>query len=146
MAHNTRSTKEVQGASTTGGSGGQQTSNPGTIGFMREFSINEDFEIWYEQFQEYVAANLMQEERSISLFLTLMGGEGYKLVRNLCVPQKPKEKTLEECVTLIKGHLNPKPNMIAERFKFKKRSRVQSESVSVSERQSKGSISTRIDQ
>lgn len=29
----------------------------GTIGSVREYSLNEDFELWFEQFEEYVAAN-----------------------------------------------------------------------------------------
>lgn len=101
-----------------------------TIGRMREFSPNEDFEIWYEQFEEYIAANGIPEERTVSLFLTLVGMEGYKLLRNLWAPEKPKSKILEELFILIRRHLSPTPNAITERFKFKKRKQQQDESIS----------------
>lgn len=113
------------------GMGNMPGNNTGTIGSIRVFTLDEDFKIWHEQFEQYVAANLVPEGRAVSLFLTLMGGEGYKLVRNLCVLQKPNEKSLIELVTLIKGHLKPKPNMIAERFKFKKRCQQQNEKVNM---------------
>lgn len=103
----------------------------GTIGCMREFILTEDFEVWYEQFQEYIAANNISMDRSVPLFLTLLGTDGYKLIRNLCVPCKPREKTLIELVTLIQNHLNPKPNVISERFKFKQRKQKQDESISM---------------
>lgn len=101
-----------------------------TIGTVREFTLNEDFELWFEQFKEYVSANNTPEGRSVSVFLTLMGLDGYKLLRNLCVPAKPKNKSLTKLVTLIKYHLKPKPNVISERFKFKQRKQNLGESIS----------------
>lgn len=103
----------------------------GTIGHMKEFALSEDFGVWFEQFEEYVTVNKIPVERSVSLFLTLMGTDGYKLLRNLCVPLKPRDKSLDELMILIKKHHNPKPNMIAERFKFKKRRQRQDESISM---------------
>lgn len=111
------------------GQGGTHITVPsGMIEFLREFKVNEDFEIWFEQFEEYVFANSIPAERS--LFITLLGTEGYKLLRNLCVPIKPRDKSLLELVDLFKKHLNPKPNLIAERFKFKERKQKQGESIS----------------
>lgn len=135
MAYKLRGTKETQELE-TGNTAQQSTStmavnNIGTIGSMREFTLKEDFQLWFEQFEEYVAANLIPEGRSVALFLTLMGEEGYKLVRNLCFPQKPRDKSLNELVTLIKGNLNPKPNTIAERYKFKKRTQRSNESITM---------------
>lgn len=54
----------------------------GTIGSMKEYTLNEDFDTWYELFQQYIAANNIQSntEKSVSLFLTLMGFEGYKVL------------------------------------------------------------------
>lgn len=75
-----------------------------------------------------MAINNISAERSVSLFLTLMS---YKLLRNLCVPGKPRDRTLNDLVQLVQSHLNPKPNIIAERFKFKERKQQQNESTSM---------------
>lgn len=99
------------------------------IGHIREYAITEEFETWYEQYEEYVAVNNIPGDKSVSLFLTLIGQEGYKLLRNLCVPHKPKDKPLEELVTLVKNHVNPKPNIISERFKFKNRKQLPEENI-----------------
>ncbi|TWW73460.1 hypothetical protein D4764_15G0008540 [Takifugu flavidus] len=37
---------------------------------------------------------------------------------NLAQPNKPKDKTFEEIVTVLKGHFEPKPLLVAERFHF----------------------------
>ena len=64
-----------------------------------------------------------------SVLLTVCGAQTYSLVRNLCSPLTPKDKTYEEILQLIKGHLSPEPIVIAERFKFHQRKQKDSESV-----------------
>lgn len=83
----------------------------GTIGYLKEFSLHRDFEIWFQQFEEYVMVNSIPRARLVSLFLTFLAVEGYKVLRNLCVPNRPKErdKTSKDIVNLIKIRLNPKP-------------------------------------
>lgn len=58
-----------------------------------------------------------------------MGPEGYKLIRNLCVPAKPRETSLKDLAALIHNHQNPRPNVISERFKFKQRKQAHGESI-----------------
>ena len=49
----------------------------------------------------------------------------YELVRNLVAPEAPKN----DLVKTLRAHLKPKPLVIAERFKFYKRTQLQEESV-----------------
>lgn len=77
----------------------------GTIGGLREFSMTDDFEVWHKQFEAYIAANDVLEERLVALFLTLIGTEGYKFLRNLCAPARPREMSVRELVLLISNHL-----------------------------------------
>ncbi|KAK7901534.1 hypothetical protein WMY93_018303 [Mugilogobius chulae] len=50
-------------------------------------------------------------------------------MRNLLSPNKPKEKTYQQLVLLLKNHFDPKPSEIVQRYKFDSRSRKPNESV-----------------
>ena len=69
-----------------------------------------------------------EEAKRKGLFLSMLGSKGYKLVRSLA-QNKPADKSYDELKDLLEGHLNPKPNKIAQRFKFFKRDRRHGESV-----------------
>ena len=51
----------------------------------------------------------------------MVGSHLYKLQRNLVSPSKPAEKSYDELTTVLKQHLVPKPIVIAERLKFRRR-------------------------
>ena len=61
--------------------------------------------------------------------LTVIGSETYSSQRNLLSPTKPSEKSFAQLVEVLKKHLNPKPIIIAERYKFYKRSQQTGESI-----------------
>ena len=63
--------------------------------------------------------------------MSSVGAETYKVIKSLAIPTKPTEKTFEEIVQLLKEHQTPKPNKIAERFKFNMRDIKDGESLSV---------------
>ncbi|XP_026176653.1 zinc finger CCHC domain-containing protein 9 [Mastacembelus armatus] len=50
-------------------------------------------------------------------------------MRNLLSPEKPKDKTYQQLVLLLKDHFDPKPSEIVQRFKFDSRMRKPNESV-----------------
>ena len=58
-----------------------------------------------------------------------MGEKPYELVHNLA-PAKPSSKKYQEIVDALTEHLQPKPLIIAERFKFHKRNQASTEKVS----------------
>lgn len=62
--------------------------------------------------------------------LSVVGAKTYSLIRNLASPDKPGEKSYAELRTLVKNHLQPKPLVIAERFKFHQHKQGEGESVS----------------
>ena len=53
------------------------------------------------------------------------------MLKGLTVSSKPGEKSFDELKQLMLHHQNPRPNMIAERFKFNSRVRHANESVSM---------------
>ena len=64
------------------------------------------------------------------LFLTACGSKVYSLVKSLIAPTKPEEKSYQELIDVVKDHLQPKPLVVAERYKFHQRSQREEESVS----------------
>lgn len=52
----------------------------------------------------------------MATLLSVMGATMYGLLRNLVQPNKPKEKTFDELLTVLNEHFEPKPLLVAERF------------------------------
>ena len=101
------------------------------IGKIEHFQIGEDWESYEERLQQYFKANgITNEEKQVAVFLTVIGSHLYKLLRNLVSPSKPAEKTYEQLTSVIKQHLVPKPIVIAERLRFRKRMQKSGESIS----------------
>ena len=49
-----------------------------------------------ERVQIFFVANDMPARKLLSIFLSIIGGTAYSLLRNLLSPVPPKEKSLEE--------------------------------------------------
>jgi len=58
-----------------------------------------------------------------------MGATSYGRLRNLVQPDKPKDKSFDEIVKILKEHFEPKPILVAERFRFNKCNQKPSQSV-----------------
>ena len=104
------------------------------MGNIGEFGVSgkESFDSYEERLEMYFVVNKVTEaEMKKALFLTVIGPELYQLMRSLTSPGKPTDKTFYELMTLVKEHLNPKPNIIVERYKFNSRIRKSGESVSM---------------
>ncbi|XP_015749615.1 PREDICTED: uncharacterized protein LOC107329438 [Acropora digitifera] len=53
----------------------------------------------------------------------------YALLRNIVSPRRPRDLSFEEIVDNLTRHLDPKPKVIAEGFKFHKREQQESDSI-----------------
>ena len=62
------------------------------------------------------------------VFLSVIGGKTYALLRDLLAPAKPQEKTLAKLAATSKQHFEPKLLLIAEWFHFYRWSQGPSES------------------
>ncbi|XP_044592420.1 uncharacterized protein K02A2.6-like isoform X2 [Cotesia glomerata] len=89
------------------------------IGSLKEFEITDNWTAWTERFEHYVVVNSVPENKKKSLFITSLGPQAYELLRNLCTPESPSKKKLEELMTIMGNHLQPAPSVITERYKFK---------------------------
>lgn len=100
------------------------------IGTITAFdSSTEDWETYIERVELYCSANDVKDEKKVAVLLSIIGAKTYGLLRSLLTPEKPNTKTFQQIVDTLKSHLNPKPLVIAERFRFHKRNQFQSESI-----------------
>ncbi len=100
------------------------------IGRLDELQIGtEDIDCYIERMEQYFIVNDIPDSKKVAAFLSAMGAKAYELVRNLVAPEAPKDKRFNDLVKILRAHLKPKPLVIAERFKFHKRTQLQEESV-----------------
>ena len=77
----------------------------------------------------FFEVNSVAEDKKVPTILTLMGNKMYALLRNIVSPRRPRELSFVEMVDNLVKHLDPKPIVIAERFKFHKAEQQESESI-----------------
>ena len=56
-----------------------------------------------------------------AILLSVCGPSTYRLMRNLCTPSKPTEKSYSELVKLVTDYFNPTQSVIVQRFRFNSR-------------------------
>ena len=89
-------------------------------GSVSEFnSAQEDWCSYIEGLEQYFAANDVKDEENMrAILLSVCGPSTYRLMRNLCAPAKPTEKSYAQLVKLVADHFNPRPSVIVQQFQF----------------------------
>ena len=98
-----------------------------TIGSLEAFDPKTDTVAAYaERAELYMDANDMPETRRVATFLNCVGKIVYAIIRNLMIPDKPAEKSLnlKDIIAVMEKHFEPKPLVIS---KFNKRVQLPSE-------------------
>ena len=88
-----------------------------TYGSIGEFTEGEAFED-YIRLDACMEANNVAQEQKVNVFISSIGPKAFKLLKNLCTPEHPKNKEYVDLCRILKGHYSPAPITIAERFKF----------------------------
>ena len=101
------------------------------IGKLEPFEPGQsDWLLYIERLEQFFVANdIGEDKKKVATLLTAIGATGYSLLRNLVSPAKPADKSYDDLVKAMKDHLRPKRIVIAERFKFHRRSQNESETV-----------------
>ena len=67
------------------------------FGQLNEFRPgSEQLSVYLKRFDLYVVANSVPEDKKVPLFLTLIGGNLYRLLHNLMAPDSPVSKSYTE--------------------------------------------------
>ena len=70
-----------------------------------------------------------KKTKQVAVFLSVVGGKIYALLRDLLAPAKPDTKTLTELSDALIAHFEPKPLVNTECFYFYNRNQKPTESV-----------------
>ena len=65
----------------------------------------------------------------MAVFLSIIGGKNYTLLRNILSLEKPNKKTLDDLFGVLKRHFEPKRVVIVECFCFYRREQAVGETI-----------------
>lgn len=100
------------------------------VGKIKEFDINTgNWTLYCGRVDMYFRANAVKEDLKLPTLVALVGEEVFELMVNLANPKKPTDFTYDELVTLVREHLQPKPSIMAERYRFRQRRQAAGESI-----------------
>ena len=68
-----------------------------------------------------LANSIKEDRKKVAILISTVGGQTYKLLKDLCSPDKANTKSFENLVTCLQDHLQAKPTIIVERYKFHQR-------------------------
>ncbi|XP_073948812.1 uncharacterized protein [Choristoneura fumiferana] len=101
-----------------------------SVGKVGPFDMNKDcWDLYIERLEQYFIANDVKEAVKVATLITVIGADAYELMVNLCTPARPSTKKFDELVKIMKSHLQPKPSVLAERYKFRQRRQATNESI-----------------
>ena len=101
----------------------------GLIGTIGPFTEDESWEAYVERLLLYFQVNDIADDKRLPAFLSIIGSQTYGVLKSLVSPTPPSEKTLQQCIDVLKANYCPKPLVIVERFRFMKRYQVEGETV-----------------
>ncbi|UYV62905.1 K02A2.6-like [Cordylochernes scorpioides] len=90
----------------------------------------ESFSTFFERLEQFLILEDPSEDKKKAYLLTLIGAKAYEVLKNLCSPELPKNKTFEELTEKLNTHFSPKRSIIVQQFIFFKRMQETEESVS----------------
>ncbi|XP_037292552.1 uncharacterized protein LOC119188792 [Manduca sexta] len=102
-----------------------------SIGVIKEFDLAQgNWRSYVERLKMYFKANDIKEELQLATLIAVVGDQTYELFVNLVSPKKPADLKFDELTSLVADHLQPKPSIMAERYKFRQRRQQSGETVS----------------
>ena len=102
------------------------------IGHLLEFKVYKDnWNNYIKQMEFFFLANSIDDDnKKKAVLLKSCGSDTFKLFKSLTAPNDLACSSYTNIKQLMSEHKNPKPNVIAERFKFNSRNRANNKSIS----------------
>uniref|UniRef100_A0A3P9C9M9 Retrotransposon gag domain-containing protein n=1 Tax=Maylandia zebra TaxID=106582 RepID=A0A3P9C9M9_9CICH len=96
----------------------------------RQNGSRSHFESYLERLEQWMLANDVSDEKKVCTFLSVIGADTYRLLKNLVSPRVPSTMGYAALTGALSAHYKPTPVVIAERFRFQKRNQKEGEAVS----------------
>ncbi|KOB66779.1 polyprotein [Operophtera brumata] len=101
-----------------------------SVGKIKEFDMSEgNWRAYGDRMEMYFMANAVKEELKLPILIASMGDAAYELLSDLASPKKPSALEYELVMEMMLNHLDPKPSLLAERYRFRQRRQEPSEKV-----------------
>ena len=101
-----------------------------SIGKIEEYKPDgKSIAAYLERAELFFAANNIEDDKKVTVFLSVLGASMYTPLRDLVAPTKPSEKSFAPAERAVKKHYEPTRIVIAERFYFHRRSQQPGESI-----------------
>ena len=93
------------------------------IGVVPTFDPGQvSFDEWSEILEAWLDTNeITNAEKKRSVLFTSMGAKTYHVLRSILQPEKPAEKTFNDCIKALKNHYQPQVSEIVLRYRFHSR-------------------------
>ncbi|XP_063700309.1 uncharacterized protein LOC134830683 [Culicoides brevitarsis] len=82
------------------------------------YGEGDDWNVYFERLEQFFAVNDVPEAKQSAFLISVIGSYSYKILRDLCHPSLPKEKTFNELCQLLERQFSPKISIFRERSKF----------------------------
>ena len=83
-----------------------------TIQIQEFFSHSVSFAAYVERVEHFFTANDIPTEKKVPVFLSVVGGTTYGLLRKLLASASPKDKSFKEIVDTLKAHFKFYPSRL----------------------------------
>lgn len=101
------------------------------MGKLNEFDLKDgNWKSYCDRLEMYFLVNSVKDELKVPTLITHMGEAAYELLVNLCSPRKPSTLSYNAITEMLSDHLQPRPSILAERFKFRQRRQLIHENIS----------------
>uniref|UniRef100_A0A8D8WUW2 Retrotransposon gag domain-containing protein n=1 Tax=Cacopsylla melanoneura TaxID=428564 RepID=A0A8D8WUW2_9HEMI len=100
-----------------------------SLGQVSVLNQSSDARAWLQQFEVYCTLNDIPAAKKVLLFISYLGTEPYKILRELCLPSAPNEKTFAQLKTILTDFVAPAPNFLMQRYHFRDRRQQPEESL-----------------
>ena len=116
------------------------------LGAIGEFEpTTETFTVYSERLDQFFVANNIgsyptgaseaviaaAEKKKVAVMISVIGKKTYSVLRDLCSPVNPKDKTFGQLCELLQQHFKPKRLEVAESYRFHRCFQEESETISV---------------
>lgn len=90
----------------------------GQIGTLPEYRKHIDWCTYQERMDQYFLANYIENDRKVAVLITAIGDEIYDVLKGLCDPVLPKDKSYEDLCKILREQFTKKVSVFRERVEF----------------------------
>lgn len=83
-----------------------------------QFDSNEDFIIFKERFENQLDVYDIPDISKSGILISSLNSDTYKILKNLCIPELPKNKSYDELISLLESHFVIKMSLFKARRIF----------------------------